>query len=140
MSDAAPGILFGRLPPGWARREPPIVTTLRRYVRRRASQHLLDRLAGGPRHFRDLDATWVLRGPVRGTSTPRAGGELGVRLGLAERQIALQQLIAECEAARAGMPGVGRLARLFGTNPATIENDLAVMIEAGRISKRRFPA
>jgi hypothetical protein len=140
--DAAPGILYARLPPSGPGCEPPLVTTLRRYIRRGASQRLLDRIAGGPRHFRDLVTTWDLRGVVLSRvvvlSRPPAGGELGVRLSPAERRIALLQLLAEHEAAGAMMPAVWRLARLFGTTPSEIENDLAVAIEAGRLADRRL--
>jgi hypothetical protein len=142
MSATAPAILFGRLPPGGPAREPLIVTTLRRCVRRQAPQQMLDRVAGGAQQFRDLDAAWALRATVtaRAEARPKAqkGGELGVCLSLAERQIALQQMIAEHDAGGPLLPGLARLARLFGTTAASIENDLAVMVEAGRIRRRRW--
>lgn len=135
-----PGILLGRLPAMriW---EPPIVTTLRRYVRRGASPALLLRIAGGPRSWRDLNLFWNLDGRgVRARSTlPRLAASQAdtlQSLSFAERRIALVQLAEECAETRAPFPAPKVVAGLFGVTHTTIANDLKVLRASGEISWR----
>lgn len=147
--DSAPGVLVARLPSARPVYEPLVVTTLRRYVRRGASESLLHRIAGSAVHFRTLVRVWDLDGrslrralqllpPERPARAPRAeaagGGEIGVVLSVPERRLALFQVIAEYAGAGAAMPTTTRLARFFGVSPGTIDNDIDCLRGDGRIA------
>jgi hypothetical protein len=143
--DAAPGILVARLPSDKPAYEPIIVTTLRRYVKRGASDGLLHRIAGSPRDFRILNSVWDLDGRAlhEALSIPKQDrrprdiacpGELGVVLSVAERRIALYQVIADRARGGKMMPTTYRLARFFGVTRGMIDNDLDVLRGEGRIA------
>jgi hypothetical protein len=139
--DAAPGILVARLPSEKPAYEPIIVTTLRRYVKRGASDGLLHRIAGSPRDFRILNSVWDLDGRAlhEALSMPKSRdtacqGELGVVLSVAERRIALYQVIADRARGGKMIPTTWRLAQFFGVTRGMIDNDLDVLRGQGRIA------
>jgi hypothetical protein len=151
--DSAPGVLVARLPSARPVYEPLVVTTLRRYVRRGASERLLHRIAGSAAHFRTLVRVWDLDGrslrralqllpAERPAPAPRSeaggatggGGEVGVVLSIPERRLALFQVIAEYARAGAAMPTTARLSRFFGVSPGTIDNDIDCLRGDGRIA------
>ena len=129
------GFLVGRLPQArqW---EPIIVTTLRRYVRKGASERLLHRLAGGRRSFALLNHVWdlddrALRSAVRFARDDL--GDLPVRLSAEERRMALYQVIVEHVQSGRMMPSTWRLARYFGTTRGVIDADIATLRDRGLI-------
>lgn len=129
------GFLVGRLPQArqW---EPIIVTTLRRYVRRGASERLLHRLAGGRRSFVLLNHVWDLDDRALRSAAPCDRDELGdlpVRLSTEERRLALYQVIVEHVRAGRMMPTTWRLARYFGTTRGVIDADIAALRDRGLI-------
>lgn len=121
--------LFGRLPSA-RRYEPPIVTTLRRTFRRGAPESLMQRLAGGPAAWRQLNERWNLDGRAVDTRAPASVDllePLGAPLSIAERRIALLQLADEC----ALEP------RHFRGLPTAARGRLAAGRDRGRSSERR---
>lgn len=138
------GALIARPPadrPAW---EPIIVTTLRRYVRRRAPASLVQRLAGGAAPWRLLNETWDIDGhatraaitliPVAARERRSPLPELGVVLSLGERRIALLQIIVDYAVAGETFPASSQLARYLGCHPDTINGDLDWLRSEGRIA------
>ena len=131
-----PGILADRLPAlrPW---EPPIVTTLRRFVRRGASANLLVRIAGGPRCWRELNLFWNLDGRGRRRVAPaldEAPTDSVLAMSPAERRIGLMQLADECAEAGVAMPILKVLAGHFGVSRHAIANDLDVLRRDGKLA------
>lgn len=118
--------------------EPPIVTTLRRYLRRRVPESLLLRLAGGMGNWRYLNATWNIDGgayrAVPIGETPSDGyGYAGLDLSTDERRIALLQVTIDHVGTGEVFPTSIQLGRYFGVSPYCIDEDLRVLRSDGRI-------
>lgn len=117
--------------------EPPIVTTLRRYVRRGASPALLVRIAGGPRCWRELNLFWNLDGLRPGRPAPeldQVPSEAMLALSTTERRIALIQLADECAEARVPMPILKVLGGYFGVSRHVIANDFDTLRRDGKLA------
>ena len=135
MEGEGRGILVARLPQArqW---EPIIVTTLRRYVRKGASERLLHRLAGGRRSFALLNHVWDLDSRALRSAVRFARDDLGdmpVQLGTEERRLALYQVIVEHVSSGRMMPTTWRLARYFGTTRGAIDADIETLRQRGLI-------
>lgn len=106
--------------------EPIIVTTLRRYVRRRAPDSLLQRIAGSRRDWRTLNEAWNIDGMawLRLRSQPQRHIEGQLALSEDERRIALRQIAVECVESSERLPVPGDLARYFGVTISQIVHDL----------------
>lgn len=118
--------------------EPLIVTTLRRYLRRRVPESLLLRLAGGVGNWRYLNATWNIDGqayrPVPlGEAATDGFGYAGLELSTDERRIALLQVTIDHVETGEVFPTSILLGRYFGVSPYCIDEDLRVLREDGRI-------
>lgn len=130
--DQVGGVLYGRLPPARPSWEPIIVTLLRRHVRRGAPPSLVRRLAGGEGHFHRLNLLWDLDGRAAqrlAQLLPASEKPIGIGVDLSpvERRIAIRQIHADYGVAGCEVPAPSRLARYFGCDRGTIDNDLAII-------------
>ena len=118
--------------------EPPIVTTLRHYLHRRAPPSLLVRLAGGIANWRWLNATWNIEGRAyRSILLPKDGAALpflGFDLCPEERRVALLQLAVDYVDAGELFPTSVDLGDHFGVSRCCIDNDLQSLRDGGRIT------
>ncbi len=117
--------------------EPPIVALLRRYAHRGAPPSLLQRIAGGPKYWRQLNETWGIdaRGAGRGVHVLDARPVSALEgLSFAERRIALLQLAEEYAAQDEPLPGLKVLAGYFGVERERIATDILVLRKEGRLT------
>jgi hypothetical protein len=118
--------------------EPIIVTTLRRYHGRGASNRLLTRLAGGPRDWRLLNESWNIDGRLAHVAPelPPADrdGDAVLKLSAAERRLAILQIADETAARRAEFPKAVKLADYFGVSRQSIEFDLQDLTRRGALA------
>ena len=122
--------------------EPPIVTTLRRYVRRGAPPSLLQRLAGGPRDWSLLNETWDLDGrswsalyrpTLLGDRTPVSADPMH-RLSVPERRLMLLQLVEDYARGETLFPTDTALGEWFGVSHSTVANDIRALIVDGKLT------
>ena len=123
---------------GVAAYEPPIVTTLRRYLHRKAPASLLFRLAGGPENRRWLNSTWGIDGrsytpaPVD-RDGPDAYGFCGIHLATEERRLALLQLAIDCIELGEVFPTSAQLSVHFDVAISCIDHDIAELRDQQKI-------